>query len=34
MEDRFVNPLGFQVTDYRRDAENAAQQPYGPRLAP
>lgn len=34
MEDRFANPLGFQVTDYRRDAENAAQQPYGPRLAP
>lgn len=21
MEDRFLNPLGFQVTDYRRDAE-------------
>ncbi|WP_269716704.1 virB8 family protein [Caulobacter sp. NIBR2454] len=21
MEDRFVNPLGFQVTEYRRDAE-------------
>ena len=23
MEDRFVNPLGFQVTRYRRDAETA-----------
>jgi type IV secretion system protein VirB8 len=23
MEDRFVNPLGFQVTSYRRDAETA-----------
>lgn len=22
MEDRFLNPLGFQVTSYRRDAEN------------
>ena len=22
MEDRFINPLGFQVTQYRRDAES------------
>ena len=24
LEDRFVNPLGFQVTSYRKDAEVAA----------
>jgi type IV secretion system protein VirB8 len=24
MEDRFLNPLGFQVTSYRRDAETVA----------
>jgi type IV secretion system protein VirB8 len=24
MEDRLLNPLGFQVTAYRRDAETAA----------
>lgn len=27
MEDRFVNPLGFQVTRYRRDEERAATAP-------
>ncbi|MDR7258484.1 type IV secretion system protein VirB8 [Sphingomonas sp. BE270] len=27
MEDRFVNPLGFQVTHYRRDAEDTAPSP-------
>ncbi|MFT6568671.1 MAG: type IV secretion system protein VirB8, partial [Sphingomonas echinoides] len=27
MEDRFVNPLGFQVTHYRRDAEDTAPTP-------
>lgn len=26
MEDRLINPLGFQVTHYRRDAESAAAQ--------
>jgi type IV secretion system protein VirB8 len=29
MEDRLLNPLGFQVTSYRRDAEAAA-QPVAP----
>jgi type IV secretion system protein VirB8 len=28
MEDRFINPLGFQVTDYRRDAEAGGDAPY------
>jgi type IV secretion system protein VirB8 len=27
MEDRFLNPLGFQVTRYRRDAESLAPTP-------
>lgn len=27
MEDRFVNPLGFQVTRYRRDAETTGAMP-------
>lgn len=27
MEDRFINPLGFQVTHYRRDAESAVPTP-------
>jgi type IV secretion system protein VirB8 len=27
VEDRFVNPLGFQVVSYRRDAEALAQAP-------
>ncbi|MFM9935983.1 MAG: virB8 family protein [Novosphingobium sp.] len=27
MEDRFVNPLGFQVTHYRRDAEDTVPVP-------
>ena len=27
MEDRFLNPLGFQVTHYRRDAETVAPTP-------
>ena len=27
MEDRFVNPLGFQVTSYRRDAETTGALP-------
>ena len=27
LEDRFVNPLGFQVTSYRRDAEVLAPEP-------
>ena len=27
MEDRFLNPLGFQVTSYRRDAESIAPTP-------
>lgn len=27
MEDRFINPLGFQVTRYRRDAETAGALP-------
>ena len=26
-EDRYLNPLGFQVTAYRRDAETAAPVP-------
>jgi type IV secretion system protein VirB8 len=30
MEDRFVNPLGFEVTSYRRDAETAAPVPAPP----
>ena len=33
--DRFLNPLGFQVTRYRRDAETlpeAEMQPLDPRL--
>lgn len=34
MEDRFTNPLGFQVTDYRRDAENPGAQPYARKPAP
>lgn len=33
MEDRFANPLGFQVTDYRRDAESASERPYLRRAA-
>jgi type IV secretion system protein VirB8 len=27
MEDRFLNPLGFEVTDYRRDAETTVPVP-------
>jgi type IV secretion system protein VirB8 len=27
MEDRFINPLGFQVLRYRRDAEALAAEP-------
>ncbi len=27
MEDRFINPLGFQVTHYRRDAEDSVPTP-------
>lgn len=34
MQDRFINPLGFQVTDYRRDAESAGGRPYVRRAAP
>jgi type IV secretion system protein VirB8 len=34
MEDRLTNPLGFQVTAYRRDAERAGDQPYVQRTAP
>jgi type IV secretion system protein VirB8 len=34
MEDRFINPLGFQVTAYRRDAETVASAPaQGPASA-
>lgn len=28
MEDRFTNPLGFQVTEYRKDPEAGANAPY------
>lgn len=28
MEDRFINPLGFQVVGYRRDPEAGANAPY------
>lgn len=39
MEDRLLNPLGFQVTSYRRDAETTAPLPpvppsAGPSVAP
>jgi type IV secretion system protein VirB8 len=30
MGDRFVNPLGFQVVRYRRDAESLAPVTIGP----
>jgi type IV secretion system protein VirB8 len=30
LEDRFVNPLGFQVLRYRRDAETLAAEPQVP----
>jgi len=30
MEDRFLNPLGFQAVSYRRDAENTAAAPRSP----
>ena len=36
-EDRMVNPLGFQVTRYRRDAEtvpDAGSLPVGTAIAP
>ena len=33
MEDRFVNPLGFQVTRYRRDAETTGALPSQPSAA-
>lgn len=34
MQDRFINPLGFQVTDYRRDAESPGARPYARGSAP
>ncbi|MGI4879775.1 MAG: virB8 family protein [Janthinobacterium lividum] len=34
MEDRLVNPLGFQVTHYRRDAESSGPQIIAPPPAP
>ncbi len=34
MEDRLINPLGFQVTTYRRDAEAAAPQIIVPTALP
>jgi len=34
VEDRFVNPLGFQVVSYRRDAEALAQAPDEATLTP
>ena len=35
LEDRFVNPLGFQIFEYRRDPETIAPaQPAGPSTAP
>lgn len=34
MQDRFTNPLGFQVTDYRRDAEGAGSRPYVRKVSP
>ncbi len=34
MEDRFVNPLGFQVTRYRRDAETTGAVPAPPNSSP
>lgn len=34
LEDRFVNPLGFQVTSYRRDAEALPMLPVVPAAAP
>jgi type IV secretion system protein VirB8 len=33
MEDRLLNPLGFQVTGYRRDSETAADQALTPAAA-
>jgi type IV secretion system protein VirB8 len=30
VEDRYVNPLGFEVTDYRKDAETLAAETLGP----
>jgi type IV secretion system protein VirB8 len=34
MGDRFVNPLGFQVTHYRRDGETTGSMPTPPSLVP
>jgi type IV secretion system protein VirB8 len=34
MEDRFLNPLGFQVTSYRRDAETVAGSAAAADVAP
>jgi type IV secretion system protein VirB8 len=34
MEDRLINPLGFQVTHYRRDAEAGAPRVIAPFAIP
>ena len=34
LEDRLINPLGFQVTHYRRDAESTAPQVIAPLAVP